>query len=146
MPEGNIDMFKETSKSSIRFRFLTVMCVILLVGTMVISLVIAISEKRMIENSLMTTGQSFASYIAKLSKDPLIMKDNIQLDAIVNDANKDENVAYCIIRDEQGVPLTTQYASINYRLPGLNAVLLRLSGDHGLEDIIDAVKKEEPVI
>jgi PAS domain S-box-containing protein len=146
MPEGNIDMFKEKSKSSIRFRFLTVMSVILLVGTLVISLVIAISEERVLENSLMTTGQSFASYIAKLSKDPLIMKDNIQLDAIVNDANKDEDVAYCIIRDEQGIPLTTQYASINYRLPGLNTVLLMLSGDHGLQDIIDAVKKEEHVI
>jgi PAS domain S-box-containing protein len=94
----------------------------------------------------MTTGQRFASYIAKLSKDPLIMKDSIQLDAIVDDANKDENIAYTIIRDEQGAPLTTQYASINYRLPRLNAILSGLSRDSEFQDIIDAIKKKEPVI
>jgi uncharacterized membrane protein affecting hemolysin expression len=106
MPEGNIDMFKEKFNKSIRFKFLSIISVILFVSTLVLSLVVAINAGRVLKNSLMTTGQSFASYIAKLSRDPLIMKDSIQLDAIVNDANKDENIAYTIIRDEQGAPLT----------------------------------------
>ncbi len=146
MLEGNIDMFKEKFNKSIRFKFLSVMSVILFVGTLVISLVIAINEGKVLKNSLMTTGQSLASYIAKLGRDPLLMKDSIQLDAIVTDANKDENIAYTIIRDGQGAPLTSQYASINYRLPRFNAILLELSRDHELQDIIDAIKKKESVI
>jgi two-component system cell cycle sensor histidine kinase/response regulator CckA len=146
MPEGNIDMFKEKFNKSIRFKFLSIISVILFVSTLVLSLVVAINAGRVLKNSLMTTGQSFASYIAKLSRDPLIMKDSIQLDAIVNDANKDENIAYTIIRDEQGAPLTSQYASINYRLPRLNAILSGLSRDNELQDIIDAIKKKEPVV
>ena len=135
MLEGNIDMFKEKFNKSIRFKFLSVMSVILFLGTLVTSLVIAINEGKVLKHSLMTTGQSFASYMAKLSRDPLIMKDSIQLDAIVTDANKDENITYTIIRDGQGAPITTQYASINYRLPRLNGILLELSRDHELQDI-----------
>lgn len=146
MPEGNIDMFKEKFSKSIRFKFLSIISVILFVSTLVLSLVVAINAGRVLKNSLMTTGQSFASYIAKLSRDPLIMKDSIQLDAIVNDANKDENIAYTIIRDEQGATLTSQYASINYRLPRLNAILSGLSRDNEFQDIIDAIKKKEPVV
>jgi PAS domain S-box-containing protein len=146
IPEGNIDMFKEKFNKSIRFKFLSIISVILVVSTLVLSLVVAINEERMLKNSLMTTGRSFASYIAKLCRDPLIMKDSIQLDAVVDDANKDENIAYAVIRDEQGTPVTSQYASMNYRLPRLNAVLFGLSRDSELQDIIDAIKKVEPVI
>ena len=104
MPEGNIEMFKEKFNKSIRFKFLSIISVILFVSTLVLSLVVAVNEGRVLNNSLMTTGQSFASYIAKLGRDPLLMKDNIQLDAIVNDANKDEDIAYAIVRDGKAPP------------------------------------------
>jgi PAS domain S-box-containing protein len=139
-------MFKKKFNDNIRFRFLIVISVILFIGTLTISLILALNEERVLKNSLTTTGQSFASYIAKLGKDPLVMKDGIQLDAIVNDATKDENIAYCVIRDAQGTPLTTQFASINYHVPRLNAVLSHLAGEHDLPDIINIIKKKEPII
>jgi PAS domain S-box-containing protein len=146
MPEGNIDMFKERFHKSIRFKFLIAMTVTLFASTLTLSLVIAVKEERMHRHSLTSKGQSFASYMAKLSQEPLITEDRIRLDAIVNDANHDENIAYSIIRDAQGAPLTTQYASINYRLPNIKAVLFGLSGDNELQDIIAAIKKKESVI
>ncbi|HVO65846.1 MAG TPA: PAS domain S-box protein, partial [Syntrophales bacterium] len=139
-------MLKEKFKENLRFRFLSIMFVILFVGTITISIVIAVNENKALKNSLATTGESFASYIAKLSKDPLVIKDSIQLDAIVNDVNKDENIAYALIRDDRGTPLTSEYASINYRQSRLNAVLLKLPGDSELQNIIDAIKKNESII
>jgi PAS domain S-box-containing protein len=139
-------MFKNKFKNSIQFRFLSIMFGILFLGTLVTSLVTAINEGFRYRDTLINEGRSFASYIAQLSRDPLIMKNSVQLDAIVNDANKDENIAYTIICDEQGVPLTSQFASINYRLPRLNAILLELSMYRSLQDIIDKIKLKEPII
>ena len=126
-------MFKKKFKDSIRFRFWSIMFGILFLGTLVTSLAITINEGIGHKNTLITEGHSFASYIAQLSRDPLIMKNNLQLDAIVNEANKDADIAYTIIRDERGTPLTSKFASINYRLPWLNAIILELSRDHNLQ-------------
>jgi PAS domain S-box-containing protein len=139
-------MLKEKLKKSIRFRFLAVMSVILFLGTIVSSIVITTNEKAMLEKSLMSKGRSLASFIAKLSKEPLIIKDNLQLDAIVNDANKDEDIVYTVIRDKNGNLLTSQYASINYRSPRLLAILSGLSRETEFQEIIGAIKKQAPVI
>jgi PAS domain S-box-containing protein len=139
-------MFREQFKNSLRFRFLSIMFGILFLGTLVTSLAIAINEGIGYKAALMTEGRSFASYIAQLCRDPLITKNSIQLDTIVNDANKDKDIAYTIIRNEHGTPLTSQFASINYRLPRLNAIILELSRDHDLQDIVDNIKMQEPVI
>src|SRR5665647_3088658 len=100
-------------KNSIRFRFLALVSGILLVGTAVISMVIGINERVTLQRVLTSKGQGLASYIAELSEDPLIMKDSVQLDAIVKEVNEDEDVIYTMIQDSQGTTLTSQYASIN---------------------------------
>jgi PAS domain S-box-containing protein len=139
-------MFKENFKNSLQFRFLSIMFGILFLGTLLTSLAIAINEGIGHKAALISEGRSFASYIAQLSRDPLIMKNSIQLDAIVNEANKDEDIAYTIIRDEQGTPLTSQFASINYRLHTINAIILELTRDHNLQAIVDNIKMKEPII
>src|SRR6266702_4760644 len=112
-------MFGKKLKQSIRFRFLRVMSVIILLSTVIISTVIAIMERDMLKHSLSTKGQALASYIAKLSKDPLILKDSILPDDIVNEVNKDEEVVYTIIHNASGDLVTSQYASIDYHWPRL---------------------------
>jgi PAS domain S-box-containing protein len=139
-------MFKENFKNSLQFRFLSIMFGILFIGTLVTSLAIAINEGIGHKNALIAKGRSFASYIAQLSREPLLMKNSIQLDAIVNNANHDEDIAYTIIRDEEGVPLTSRFASINYRLPRINILMLELARNHNLLDIVDNIKMREPVI
>jgi hypothetical protein len=85
-------MFAGKIKESIRYKFSKDIMIVLFVITCVLSAVIAINEWRTLRHSLMTKGYSFASYIAKLSQDPLIMRDSIQLDYLVKEFTKDEDI------------------------------------------------------
>ena len=138
-------MFRKPYKKSIRYKFLKEIFLILFVSTIVLSTVIAINEGKMLRRSLATKGKNFASYIAMLSQEPLIMKDSIQLDSIVSQANKDEDIMYIVIHDAQGNLVTSQYASINYRSPRLKVILARLSKKSEVEDIIAAIKDKEAI-
>jgi PAS domain S-box-containing protein len=131
--------------NSLQGKFLTVMSSIIICSTVVSGIVIAVYVKKVLNDSLISRGQGFISYVAKLSKDPLVMKDIIQLDAIVSDAIKSEDIVYVVIRDNQGQSLTSQYASINYRSPRLMQILSGLSRDSDLREIVAAIKQHEPV-
>jgi len=132
-------------KDSISFRFQALISGILLISTAAISIMIGINERAMLYRTLSSKGQGLASYIAKLSQDPLIMKDYVQLDGIINEANKDEDIIYAIIQDPQGKTLTSQYASINYRLPRVKTLLSGLARDSELPEVIEAIQKKEAV-
>jgi len=134
-------MFRQNFRNSIRYKFLRDISIILFLGTCVLSAAIAINEEVTLNHSLMTKGRSFASYIAKLSQDPLIMKDSIQLDSFVNEANKDEDILYTVIRDAQGNPVTSQYASIDYQSPRLKVILSGLPKESEFQDILAMIKK-----
>ena len=138
-------MFRKPYKKSIRYKFLKEILLIFLISTIVLSAVIAINEGKMLRRSLETKGKSFASYIAMLSQEPLIMKDSIQLDSIVSQANKDEDIMYIVIHDAQGNLVTSQYASINYRSPRLKVILAGLSKKSEIGDIIAAVRSKEAI-
>jgi signal transduction histidine kinase len=103
------------------------------------------NEREMLKRILTSKGQSLASYTAKLSQDPLITKDSVQLDAIVNEANKDEEILYAMIQDSRGKTLTSQYASINYRSPRVRNLLSGMPRNSELRDIIGAIQKNEAV-
>jgi PAS domain S-box-containing protein len=135
---------KRIFSDNIRFRFLSVTAIILVAGTLTLSSIIAVTQEKILQNSLLANGQSLASFIAKLSKDPLVIKDVNQLNAIVNEANK-EDIVYTVISDEEGHILTSQFASINYRSPRYRSLLAGLSRDHELREIIAAIKKQEPI-
>ncbi|MEI6259964.1 MAG: PAS domain S-box protein, partial [Deltaproteobacteria bacterium] len=139
-------MLKIKFNQSIRFKFLFLMSFILFAGSLLISLIIATSEDRVLMDSLMSTGQSLASYMAKISSDPLIMKDSIQLDEIVMGATRGDNIAYAIVYDEQDAPITSQYASVNYQMPNINSILLKFSTIDEFQKIIDIIKKQASVI
>ncbi len=136
---------KEKFRESIRLRFLVVISLILFFSSIVMSTVIVLNERKILKHALMTKGQGLALYLAKISSDHLIMKDSIQLDFFVNEVNKDEDIAYTVIKDSQENIITTQYASINYRQPRLKAILSDLSKDSELQDIITSIKKMEHI-
>ena len=139
-------MFEKTAKRSIRFKFLSIISVILVVCTVAGSALIALSERAMLKRSLMDKGQSLGSYIAMLSREPMLMNDFIQLDAIVNALNKDEEVAYTVIQDAGGNFLTSRFAGINSQIPELKAFIATLPKDSELPDIIAAIKKSGSAI
>ncbi|MBK5275780.1 MAG: HAMP domain-containing protein [Desulfuromonadales bacterium] len=138
-------MFDKRVKDSISFRFLAIISGILLVSTAVISIMIGINEQGMLKRTLRSKGQGLASYIAKLSQDPLIMKDYVQLDAIVSEANKDDDIMYAVIQDVRGKMFTSQYASVNYRSPRLKTLLSGLPKNSELPDIMEAIQKKEVI-
>ena len=129
-------MLTDNVKKSIRYKFLKDISIILMLSTCALSAIIALNEWWTLRDALMTKGHSFASYIANLSKDPLIMKDSIQLDSLVKEINKDEDILYCLIEDAQGNLMTSQYASINYKSQRLKDILLKSSKGMELPDII----------
>ena len=139
-------MFREKLNRSIRFKFLVVISVILFGGSFLTSVVIATNESRVLMSSLMNTGQSLASYIAIISRDPMVMKDSVKLDEIVMGAIREGNTDYAVIYDEHGVPVTSQYASINFHLPRINSILLDSPKDAELQYIIDIIKDKESTI
>jgi len=122
--------------------FLAIIAGILIISTVVFSAIFSLGVREMIGHSLVSKGNGLAAYIAKLSIDPLIIKDYLQLDSLVNEANKDEDIIYIIIQDAHGDIVTSQYSSINYRSPRFTAILSGLSKDSELQDIIAAVKKK----
>ncbi len=138
-------MVKERFQNSIRFRFLSILFAILFIGTLGLSIVIAINERREQKNTLLEHGQSLASLLARQSRDSLVLKDYLHLDVLVNDLHK-EDIVYSVIRDEQGNLLTSQFASVNYQFPRFNKILSQLPRDSGLQDIVDGVKKMEPIM
>ena len=139
-------MFDKKLLQGIRFKFLCIISGILFISSLCISTIISLNEKVLLENSLVTKGLSFASYIGKLSQDPLVMKDRIELDSIVSEANNDEDIIYAVILDVQGNPITSQYASINYQSPRVAEIMRDLSKDIELPHIITAIKKRLSII
>ncbi len=139
-------MFKKQFSESIQVKFLSVMFIIMFMTAFAASAFIAQNERKMLKQSLLDKGQSLGSYIAKLSRDPLIMKDYIQLDAIVKEVTKDPEVAYAVIQDEGGKPLTSLYSSLNYQIPGLKTIASALPKDSELAAITTAIKKAGAVV
>ena len=138
-------VLKGRFSDSLAFKFLKTLSVILFFSALLLSAVVAGNQWKYHERSLMDKGYGLASYISKICQDPLIHDDRIQLDSIVNEANKDDDLLYTIIRDDKENILTSKYASINYRSPRIASALANLPGMHDVQEIITAVKKEEAV-
>jgi two-component system, sensor histidine kinase and response regulator len=138
-------MFGKSNREGLRYRFLRGIFFILLVSTVVLSAIIALNEERSLGRSLQTKGRALASYIAMLSQEPLMAKDGIQLDSIVSEVNRDDDILYTIIRDEQLNLVTSQYASINYRSSRMKTILSGLPKERDLESIVVAVRSKEAI-
>ena len=142
---GERQRFVKPYSKGIWYKFLKGIFLILFASTIALSTVIAISEEKTLSRSLLAKGENLASYVAALSEEPLIEKDSVLLDSIVSKANKDEDIMSCIIHDEQGNTVTSQYASINYKLPRLNAIIEGLPKESEVEDVLAAIRNREAV-
>lgn len=133
-------MFKNF-RESIQFKFLGVMFGIMLLTALAASTLIARNESRLLKESLKEKGQSLGAYMAKLSKDPIIVKDFSQLDEIAKEANKDSEVAYAVVVDENGRPLTSLNASVNTTIPEIRSIVASLSRDSEPLQVVEAIRK-----
>jgi len=131
---------------SIGFKFTLVISVILLISAVISGILIARYERTLLRRSIEEKGISLISYVAKLSKDPLVMKDGIQMDGIVHEVTRDEEVVYALLKDPTGALLTSRFSSLNAQSPVTKKVVTRLPKDTDLPDIITAIKKTGDII
>ncbi len=131
--------------TSIRFRFVRVIAIVLAIGTVLLSVIIGTYEKKALRESLREDGQSLAHFIAKLGKEALVAQDTVILDSIAHDAHK-EDIAYTLVYDIQGNLLTSQYASLNYRSPIINNILATLPREIDLPEIINHLKRKRHIL
>jgi len=131
---------------SIQYKLMSVMLLILAITTLAASAIIAMNERAQMKQSLLGKGQSLGAYIAKLSREPLLSRDYVQLDAIVKEVNSDQEVAYAIVLDKDDKPRTTTYASLNFQLSGLKAATAALPRDAGLPEMLSVLKKSGNVM
>lgn len=130
---------------SIRLRFFSIIAIALFIGTVLLSAVIAFNEYQIYKGILAKNGRGLALFIAKLSKEALIAQDTVALDTIVNEAGTEE-IAYTLIYDAQDRLLTSQYASLNYRVPYFNDMFASLPKDIDLPQIVKIIRTEQHLI
>jgi methyl-accepting chemotaxis protein len=128
-------------RSSIRFKFLFITTVVLLVATVIGTGLIVLNEQNTLDHFLADKGHSLGTYIANISKDPILLKDSIQLDAIVSEASKDADVVYALVQDTDGTFLTTPMASFNSKLAEVNQIVAMPQLDGNTKLIHEAIKK-----
>jgi PAS domain S-box-containing protein len=133
------------NRSSIRYTFLRYIVITLLLCTVALSSLIAVNEGRMLRKSLESKGRSLASYIALISQDPLVMKESIQLDSIVSEVNKDEDILFTVIHDAKGAVVTSQFSSINYQSPAIKETLAELPKKVELSEVLAAVRQRQDI-
>ncbi|GAM11265.1 cyanobacterial phytochrome B [Geobacter sp. OR-1] len=131
------DFKSKPTTETIRYKFFSTIAMVLLVGTVVLSIIVSLHEGATQKNILLKKGKGLALYVAKISQDPLIMKDAIQLDSIVNEAKYDDEILYAIIVDKSGAIVTSQFASINYKSAFVAAIKPEL---HGLDELSEITK------
>jgi methyl-accepting chemotaxis protein len=139
-------MFHKGIFQSVQMKFLGVISAILVLSTVVVTVLIARNELSLLQRSLEDKGRSLGSYIAQLSKDPLIMEDTIQMDGIVNEVIKDSEVAFALIQDKDKAYLTSRFASISSQSPEVKAVLATVPDDAELPAIMAAIEKADIVL
>ena len=126
---------------SIRFKFILLIGAILVVSTIAGTACVALNERHTLDSFLRDKGRSLGTYIANISRDPILLKDAIQLDAIVSEVNKDDDVVFAVIQDTNGTCLTTPTASFNTRIPAVKSVLGGLPSESDATVVLAAIKK-----
>ncbi len=128
-------------KSSILAKLLMIVVGILVFSTIMGTLLIVLNERTTLNRFLLDKGHSLGTYIANISKDPILLKDNMQLDAIVGEVTKDEDVVYAIIQDKDQIFLTTPLASFSEKSPVAKKIIAGLPPDSDIGTILSAVRK-----
>ncbi len=130
---------------SLQRRFFLLSFSIVLVFSVAVAVTLFVAQRNKLELSLENKGRAFASYISSVCTDALILKDTLQLDALVSEVHDDE-IIYTIIEDADGIPQTTAFASLNRSHPQVKSVLEKLPSDASVSTVVDRLEKNGDVI
>ncbi|WP_136514155.1 hybrid sensor histidine kinase/response regulator [Geomonas edaphica] len=130
---------------SLQRRFFLLSFSIVLVFSVAVAVTLFVAQRNKLELTLENKGKAFASYISSVCTDALILKDTLQLDALVSEVHDDE-IIYTIIEDADGIPQTTAFASLNRSHPQVKHILENLPSDASVSTVVDRLKKDGDVI
>ena len=130
---------------SLQRRFFILSSSIVLVFSVAVAVTLFVAQRNKLELTLENKGRAFASYISSVCTDALILKDTLQLDALVSEVHDDE-IIYTIIEDADGIPQTTPFASLNRSHPQIKNILSKLASDASVSTVVDRLKKDDDVI
>ncbi|QWV92185.1 response regulator [Geomonas oryzisoli] len=130
---------------SLQRRFFLLSFSIILIFSVAVTATLFVAQKNKLEQSLLNKGAGFARYVSSVCTDALILKDTLQLDALVAEVH-DEEIIYTVIEDDQGNALTTTVASLNSSKAKLKPYLDKLPPDAPVGTVIQALKKELDVV
>jgi methyl-accepting chemotaxis protein len=136
-----ISFMKKIKLSGIQFKFLSIMAGMLIASAVVLSLLTAHTQRKLLTQSLIGKGQGLGSYMSNLSRDALDANDSVKLDELVNEANKDSEVAYAVISGKDKMPVTSIFASTNFKIGWVKEAASSLSKDSELNAILTALRK-----
>ena len=131
---------------SVRHTFIIYIGIILFFATILLSVLIGLQEWKMFKNSLVHKGESLGTYIALISQDSLVTKDFIQLDSMVSELTKDEDILLAFISNAEESIVTSLFASINYQSAKVKSVLASLPKTKELVDVINALRQKESIL
>ena len=137
---------RSLSRAGIRVRFMLVMLAILTTSSVLATWLVARRQAASLEQSLVDRGHSLGAFMAKLSWEPLLTNETTELDGVVADVTKSEDdVAWAVVFDPNGIPMTSPDVSINAAAPGVEGILVTLAKDTTLLDKLKALRAGAPV-
>ena len=140
---ADVKAHKNRLTSGIQFKFLSIMAGMLVASAVILSLLTARTQTKLLTQSLMDKGQGLGSYISKLSRDALIANDYVKMDELVNEANKDPEVAYAVISGKDKMPVTSIFASTNLKIGWVKEAASSQGKDSELNAILTSLRKSD---
>ncbi len=132
-------------RCSIQWKYMLIVVSIITISSIAATFVVAAKERASLRQSLLDKGQSLAAYMAKLSWEPLLLNETTQLDAIVSEINKEQDVVYAVIKDMNDAALTSPMLSVNRSLPGVVSAVQTLPAEASLKDTVAMLKDKMAV-
>jgi len=110
-----------STRLSFKINALVILAVLVLCGLWT-ALVVG-RESRILQADLEREGRSLGIFLGLSAVDPLLYKDPLKLDALVEDAKKVEGELYAFVTDKAGKPLTSVAGSFNAGDPAVKALV-----------------------
>ncbi len=87
-------------------KFLASIVTVLLLVTVLLVVTLGISQKRALMRTLQEKGKNTTQFLAAISAEPILSYNFMYLEGYVKDISQDREVAFAVIQDKQGNPLT----------------------------------------
>lgn len=134
------------------FKFNLIVCLVVL-GLLGAGATLLIGrERQSAEENLHQVGDNLARLLARSAVDPLLYKDRLKLDALVEDAKQTKSLLFAFISDTKGAPLTSVMGSLNNADPLVKAVAAGGSGKELpalvqlIRERVDLLEVKHPVL